>query len=209
MPIYFGNTQIKGIYRGSTLINSLCIGSNIIPTKSTITTTTTVAPTTTTTTVAPTTTTTTVAPTTTTTTVAPTTTTTTVAPTTTTTTAAPTAILQKSSTSPFNSANGLGTLASPLQWSGSVTQTGTYIMFTSTVAGTLHLSATLSGSCGDFGCDAFTVTRNGTSAWSPSINEFGSIVSRSTTLTVSPGDIIRLVVVNEYTANFRSFSAYV
>jgi hypothetical protein len=82
-------------------------------------------------------------------------------------------------------------------------------MFTSSVAGTLNFSVTLSGGCGDFGCDDFTITRNGISVWNPSHDTLDGIVSRSTTFAVSPGNIIRVVITNEYNANFRSFSAYV
>jgi hypothetical protein len=77
-------------------------------------------------------------------------------------------------------------------------------MFTVVTAGTLNLSLTLTGGTGEFGSDLFEVTRNGSVVFTPSL---GSNVTRSTTFSVSVGDVIRINVTNESSANLTAFSA--
>jgi hypothetical protein len=81
---------------------------------------------------------------------------------------------------------------------------GTNILFTAASSGTLQLSLTLTGGCGDFGCDTFDVSRNGTVVFTAAL---GDNVTRSTTFAVSAGDVIRLFVNAEHTANLTAFSA--
>lgn len=117
--------------------------------------------------------------------------------------------IQKSPNAPFSSATGFGNFYpfNPIQWSGSVTQAGTYILFTSLASGTLDFSILLSGGCNDYGCDSFAITKNGTIVWTPSHDGLGGPLSLSNTITVASGDILRLNIVNEYGANFQGFSA--
>jgi hypothetical protein len=117
--------------------------------------------------------------------------------------------IQKSPSTPFNSATGFGNFYpfNPIQWSGSVTQTGTHVLFTSLVNGTLDFNIILSGACGDYGCDSFEITKNGTVVWTPDHGGLGENINLSNTIPVSSGDIFRINIVNEYGANFKGFSA--
>jgi hypothetical protein len=112
--------------------------------------------------------------------------------------------LTKAASGPFATATGSGTTASPLAWSGTLTTTGLNILFTAAASGTLNLSLTLTGGCGDFGCDVFEVTRNGSVVFTPAL---GNAVTRTTTFSVSSGDVIRLNIANEYDARLTAFSA--
>jgi hypothetical protein len=92
-------------------------------------------------------------------------------------------------------------------WSGSWTAGGLSTMFTAIAAGTLNLSLTLSGGCGDYGCDVFQVTRNGSVVFTPAL---GTNVTRSTTFSVSAGDVIRLNVVPDGPGySVTAFSAHI
>jgi hypothetical protein len=112
--------------------------------------------------------------------------------------------LTKAASGAFSTASGSGTTTSPLAWSGSVTTASAVTMFTVVTAGTLNLSLTLTGGTGEFGSDLFEVTRNGSVVFTPSL---GSNVTRSTTFSVSVGDVIRINVTNESSANLTAFSA--
>jgi hypothetical protein len=112
--------------------------------------------------------------------------------------------LTKAASGVFATASGSGTIASPLAWSGSVTTASAVTMFTVATAGTLNLSLTLTGGSGEFGADLFEVTRNGSVVFTPSL---GSNVTRSTTFSVSVGDVIRINVTNESSASLTAFSA--
>jgi hypothetical protein len=115
--------------------------------------------------------------------------------------------LTKAAALPFSTATGSGTAGAPLVWSGSWTAGGLSTMFTAVAAGTLNLSLTLSGGCGDFGCDVFQVTRNGSVVFTPAL---GTNVTRSTTFSVSAGDVIRLNVVPDGPAySVTAFSAHI
>ena len=115
--------------------------------------------------------------------------------------------LTKAAVAPFSTATGDGTAGVPLVWSGSWTAGGLSTMFTAVAAGTLNLSLTLSGGCGDYGCDVFQVTRNGSVVFTPAL---GTNVTRSTTFSVSAGDVIRLNVVPDGPAySVTAFSAHI
>jgi hypothetical protein len=80
-------------------------------------------------------------------------------------------------------------------------------LFTSLVNGTLDFNIILSGACGDYGCDSFEITKNGTVVWTPDHGGLGENINLSNTIPVSSGDIFRINIVNEYGANFKGFSA--
>jgi hypothetical protein len=111
--------------------------------------------------------------------------------------------LTKAASGPFATATGSGTTASPLAWSG-LQRAGLNIMFTAAASGTLNLSVTLTGGCGEFGCDLFQITKNGTVVFEPAL---GSNVTRSTTFSVATGDVIRANITEEQDARLTAFSA--
>jgi hypothetical protein len=112
--------------------------------------------------------------------------------------------LTRAAAGAFATATGDGTASVPLAWSGSVTGGSAVTLFTAAAAGTLNLSLTLNGGCGDFGCDVFEVTKNGSVVFTPAL---GTNVTRSTTFSVASGDVIRINVANEYDARLTAFSA--